>query len=192
MWLGFYSSSVCRTREDQEGVGQKPESRHQHVHRLTHRRYSIPHRRCLQLLVRRRFPEIAQVPRRLLLRVITLSIPTALTQARLVTLTSSVEKLLCAWPFFSSPLTFESFLAVGPVCLIFSTAPSHIRPSRCDGVDVLVQHRPPRRQRRLRATGGHPFLLQGEGLCAAHLHGGSHHRLGGSGGYWGGGPLQPG
>lgn len=89
--LGIYSSSVCRTLEDQEGVGQKQESRHQHVRRHTHCRYSISRRRCSQLVARRQFPEIAEVPRPSFLGVVTLSIPTTLTQSRLVTLTCSVK-----------------------------------------------------------------------------------------------------
>lgn len=125
------------------------------------------------------------------LGVVTLSIPTTLTQSRLVTLTYSVENS-CVPARFLLPVTFWILPCCGThLPHFFDGTLAHYFP-RCDGVDVLVQHRPPWRQRRLRATGGYPFLLQGEGLCAAHLHGGSHHRLGGSGRYWGGGPLQSG
>lgn len=146
--LGIYASSVCRTREDQEGFGQKQESRHQHVHRLTHCRYSVSHRRCLQLAVRRRFPEICRSTSPLLLGVVTLSVPTTLTQARLVTLTCSFE---------NSCVPARSLLRISfrilPRCWtclphFFDRTLGIISP-RCDGVDVLVQHRPPWRQRRL-------------------------------------------
>lgn len=55
----------------------------------------------------------------LLLGVVTLSIPTTLTQSRLVTLTYSVENSRVPARFFSSPLAFECFLAAGLICHIF-------------------------------------------------------------------------
>lgn len=59
-------------------------------------------------------------------------------------------------------------------------------------MDLVVQHRPPRGERGLRTAGSHPVLLQGEGLRAAHGHGGSDHGLGGGLRHRGSGALQPG
>lgn len=81
-------------------------------------------------------------------------------------------------------------------CFLLYLPPPHlfipVCDSRGDGVDLLVQHRPPRRERGLRAPGSDPILLQGEGLRTAHGHGGSNHRLGASCRHRGGGALQPG
>lgn len=82
-----------------------------------------------------------------------------------------------------------SFLSL-PHLLLIHVVPGCV--SRGDRVDLLVQHRPPWRERGLRTPGSHPILLQGEGLRTTHGHGGPDHRLGGSCRHWGGGALQPG
>lgn len=91
------------------------------------------------------------------------------------------------------------FLILKLNCFVFCLPPSlFLLPtipasgSRGGRVDLLVQHRPPWRERGLRTPGSDPILLQGEGLRTAHGHGGSDHRLGGSCRHWGSGALQPG
>ena len=80
--------------------------------------------------------------------------------------------------------------SVFPSLFLLPTMPAS--GSRGDRVDLLVQHRPPWRERGLWTAGSDPLLLQGEGLRTAHGHGGSDHRLGGSRRYWGSGALQSG